>query len=163
MKIQRITLTNFGLFKDLQISLAPTQQKPNNITVFIGKNGVGKSSILTALAISLSWFISRLCTGKGSGKYISEDFILNSANFASIEIEVYSNTYLSESAHSNYIDNRFKWTLVKSRKQQKSCHNNDLINCTRLANIYRNNLSDNNQINLPLIAFYPAERIDIKN
>lgn len=159
MEIQRVILTNFELFKNLEISLAPTQQNPSNITVFVGKNGAGKSSILTALATSLSWFTARLRTEKGSGNPIPENSILNSANFASIEIEVYDNNHPSENADISNINHQFKWTLAKAQKGRKSPYNSNLNDCTRLANIYRDDLSDNDQTSLPLIAFYPVERV----
>ncbi|WP_434057614.1 AAA family ATPase [Arthrospira platensis] len=159
MEIQRVILTNFGLFKNLEISLAPTQQNPSNITVFVGKNGAGKSSILTALATSLSWFTARLRTEKGSGNPIPENSILNSANFASIEIEAYDNNHPSENADISQINHQFKWTLAKAEKGRKSPYNSNLNDCTRLANIYRDDLSDNDQTSLPLIAFYPVERV----
>jgi len=46
MEIQRVILNNIGLFEKLEISLAPTEQNPSNITVFVGNNGAGKVGLL---------------------------------------------------------------------------------------------------------------------
>jgi len=73
MEIQRVILNNIGLFENLEIPLAPTEQNPSNITVFVGNNGAGKTSVLKALTTSISWFTARLRTEKGSGNPIPED------------------------------------------------------------------------------------------
>lgn len=85
MEITRVRLKNIGLFKNLEISLAPIQQNPSNITLLVGNNGAGKTSTMTALATSISWFNAPLSTEKIRGKPIPEDAMLNSANSASIE------------------------------------------------------------------------------
>lgn len=162
MEIKRVILKNIGLFKNLEISLAPIQQNPSNITVLVGNNGAGKTSIMTALATSLSWFTARLRTEKSSGNHIPEDAILNSANSASIEIEINEFFHrldnLNNSDLSN-INHEFKWSLAKTRKGRKSEYNSNLNDCTRLANLYRDALSHNDKTSLPLIAFYPVERV----
>ncbi|MBS0017140.1 MAG: AAA family ATPase [Arthrospira sp. SH-MAG29] len=159
MEIQRVILKNVGLFNHLEISLAPTEQNPSNITVLVGNNGAGKTSIITALATSLSWFTARLLTEKGSGKPLPEDAILNSANSASIEIKIYDNFQPSYNHNLSNINHQFKWILAKTRKGRKSLYNSNLNDCTRLANLYRDSLSHNDKTNLPLIAFYPVERV----
>ncbi|MEI6332156.1 MAG: AAA family ATPase [Pseudanabaena sp. ELA645] len=149
MKIKRLILNNIGLFKNLEIS---TEHNFSNITVFVGGNGAGKTTVLKAIAICLSWFIARLRTEKGNGNPILEDFILNGAAAAAIEID------LSVTPHEGEVDNHFKWILAKARKGRKSEYNSNLNDCTRLASYYRNTLTQDDQISLPLIAFYPVER-----
>ncbi|UXE59463.1 MAG: AAA family ATPase [Woronichinia naegeliana WA131] len=57
MKVKRLELKGFRGFDEIVLDFDTSPQRP---TVFIGVNGVGKSSILDALAILLSWFISGL-------------------------------------------------------------------------------------------------------
>ncbi|MCT7974437.1 AAA family ATPase [Laspinema olomoucense] len=159
MEIKQVILKNIGLFENLEILLAPTPENPSNITVFVGNNGAGKTSILTALATSLSWFVARLGSAQGSGNSISEDAILNSANFASLQIRI-DDSYGGALDPSNSSKrNEFEWTLTKTRKGRKAQYNSHLNDCSRLANGYRESLSHDDQTSLPLIAFYPVERV----
>jgi len=159
MEIQRVILNNVGLFKSLEIPLAPTERNPSNITVFVGNNGAGKTSVLKALATSLSWFTARLLTEKGSGNPIPEDAILNNANAASMEIEICDSSGASDDSNQSEIDHHFKWTLAKGKKGRKAQYTSNLNDCTGLANRYRDALTRDDKTSLPLIAFYPVERI----
>ncbi|NER39120.1 MAG: AAA family ATPase [Oscillatoria sp. SIO1A7] len=154
MEIQRVILNNVGLFEKVEIPLAPTDRNPSNITVFVGNNGAGKTSAVKALATSLSWLTARLRTEKGSGNPIPEEAILNTANAASIEIEI-----CDSSDGSGPCDSHFEWILAKSRKGRKTRYSSNLNDCTRLANLYRDALNRDEKTSLPLIAFYPVERV----
>ncbi|MEG4342183.1 AAA family ATPase [Microcoleus sp. A003_D6] len=158
MEIKRFTLNHIGLFENLEIALAPTEKNPSNITILVGNNGSGKTSILQALATSLSWFIARLRTEKGSGNPIREDAILNSANTAAIEIEICDSLGSSANPNKSETGDRFQWTLAKTRTGRNTQYTSQLLDCTRLAHHYRSALTDNGQTSLPLIAFYPVER-----
>jgi predicted ATP-binding protein involved in virulence len=57
MKVKRLELKGFRGFDEIVLDFDTTPQRP---TVFIGNNGVGKSSILDGLAILLSWFITEI-------------------------------------------------------------------------------------------------------
>jgi predicted ATP-binding protein involved in virulence len=159
MEIQRIILNNVGLFKSLEIPLAPTERNPSNITVFVGNNGAGKTSVLKALATSLSWFTARLRTEKGSGNPIPEDAIFNTANAASIEIDICDSSGASDNYNQSEIDHHFKWTLAKGKIGYKAQYISNLNECTHLANRYRDALTRDGKTSLPLIAFYPVERV----
>jgi predicted ATP-dependent endonuclease of OLD family len=75
MKIKNIYLENFrGFFGTIQIPF-------NNLTVFIGKNDQGKSSILEALDI----FINE---GKGTVKIDSKDLNINAQNDGKNEFKI---------------------------------------------------------------------------
>ncbi|MGL5196906.1 MAG: AAA family ATPase, partial [Chroococcales cyanobacterium] len=158
MEIKRVILNNVGLFENLEILLAPTPENPSNITVLVGNNGAGKTSILAALATSLSWFVARLRSAQGSGNPISEDTILNSANFARIQIKINDSYGGSEPSNSSE-RNEFEWTLAKTKKGRTVHYKSHLNDCTRLTDYYRESLSHNDQTSLPLIAFYPVERV----
>lgn len=54
MKVKRLRLENINQFAQLNLALAPTETKPSNVTVLVGNNGSGKSSIIKTLAIGLS-------------------------------------------------------------------------------------------------------------
>ena len=52
MILKKITIENFRCFKNYEVDLTP------GITVFIGKNGAGKTSLLNAIRYGLSVFFS---------------------------------------------------------------------------------------------------------
>ncbi len=159
MKIQQVILNNIGLFENLEISLAPTEKNPSQITVFVGNNGAGKTYILQALATSLSWFNARIRTEKGSGNPIPEDAIFNTANAASIEIKILDYSESAKHFNQDQTNHYFTWTLAKSKKGRNSEYTSNLTDCTSLANRYRDALTRNEKTSLPLIAFYPVERV----
>jgi predicted ATP-binding protein involved in virulence len=150
MEVKRVILNNIGPFETLEVPLAPTERVPGNVTVFVGTNGTGKTSVLQSLATALSWFTARLRTEKGNGNPMTEEAIFNAANAASVEIKL--DDILGES-----IDH-FHWNLAKTRAGRKALYSSHLNDCTRLANHYRIALSDDEKTSLPLLAFYPAER-----
>lgn len=154
MQIEKLTLNNLGRFENLEVDFAPTAANPSNVTVFIGNNGAGKTSILEALATSLSWFVARMRTEKGSGIAINELVIIDKAPAASITLQLSDDIKTnSEVALSSY-----QWTLVKARKGRKSDKTSNLNQLTKLADHYRQRLTDNDSASLPLIAYYPVER-----
>lgn len=158
MKLKSIKLQNIGLFENQKIPIAPTLKNQSNITIFIGSNGAGKTSILKSIATSLSWFISRLRTEKGVGNSILEEEILNKANAGLIEIAVeIDDSQIQYQDRSK--DDYFQWTLAKLRRGRSSSFASNLIACTRLAEVYRDSLTNDDTVSLPLIAFYPVERI----
>ena len=67
MKVKRLELKGFRGFDEIVLDFDTNPQRP---TVFIGNNGVGKSSILDSLAILLSYFISELHSNLKTGKKI---------------------------------------------------------------------------------------------
>lgn len=145
MQLKHISLSNLGRFRALDLSLAPTENFRSNVTVLIGANGGGKTTILRALAISLSWFVSRLRNDKGSGSPIPEESILNGASSSAVSLTVFQ-------------EHGFKWTVARSRPGQKGEHTSQLQDVSLLTDAYRTSLTNNKYANLPLIAFYPVER-----
>jgi predicted ATP-dependent endonuclease of OLD family len=55
MKVKQLKISSFRGIENLTLDFPPDEP-----TVFIGNNGVGKSSILDSLAILLSWLIARI-------------------------------------------------------------------------------------------------------
>lgn len=156
MQIQSFSLKNIGQFQDLSVSLAPTQDYPSNITVFIGNNGSGKTSLLKSVATALTWFVARLKHDKSNGTPIPESVILNTANAAAVEIIVNDQNLQQQSQ-------AYTWRITKNRTARKAEFTTHLTELNQLTSYYKQWLGDDDQSSLPLIAFYPVERsvIDI--
>ncbi len=146
MKINYLTLTNIGRYKELQLDFANKKKDKTNVTVFIGNNGAGKTSLLEALRTSLTWFIARLGNEKGSGSPIAQHSILNTANYAEIYISV------------SFTDNNYQWLLTKTRKGKKSHTKSNLTDVKNLTNNIKEILTNDESANLPIIVYYPVER-----
>lgn len=131
MKIEGFQLENVGPFSSLAVALAPTETAQSNVTVLIGNNGAGKTTVLKALATSLSWFVARLRSEKGSGSPIDEEQIYNGASSAAISLTARNR------------DTRYEWIVAKVRAGRKARHASQLNNATRLADAYRTALSEN--------------------
>ncbi|UAY96252.1 AAA family ATPase [Dickeya dadantii] len=156
MKIKQFRLHNVGRFTSLDALIAPTADYPSNVTVLVGNNGAGKTSILQALATSLSWLVARVRSEKGSGSGINEGTITNGHTSAAIEVMAQDTPPLSGHAADN--DAEYHWTLAKTRSGKKGQHTSQLNAVSALADHYRSALTQNEQSSLPLIAFYPVER-----
>jgi len=156
MQIQSFSLKNIGQFQDLSVSLAPTQHFPSNITVFIGNNGSGKTSLLKSVAMVLTWYVARLKHDKTNGTQIPENVILNNANSAMVEITVND---LDLQQHTK----AYTWRIAKNRTARKAEFTTHLTELNQLTSYYKQWLGEDDQSSLPLIAFYPVERsvIDI--
>jgi len=154
MDIKKLTLNHLGRFDSLEVDVAPTAEHPSNVTIFIGNNGAGKTSILEALATSLSWFVARLRNEKGSGNTINELSILDNAPAASITLQLSDQAQSSNDSELSL----YEWTLAKTRKGRKSEKSSALSQLNKLVDSYRQQLTDNDNASLPLIAYYPVER-----
>lgn len=162
MEVKKIRLRNIGRFSDLEIALAPLEDLKSNITVFVGNNGSGKTSILRSLATSLSWLVSRIQNEKGNGSPIPELVIKNGTNSATLDISV--TDYYSNIENLELLSlTTFNWTVARARKGRKNQYRSDYSDVTELAADYQERLSKFEKTSLPLIAFYSVERavIDI--
>ena len=151
MEIRKIRLNNVGRFTDLEVAFAPTEKHASKVTVFVGNNGAGKTTILKSLATALSWFVARVKTERGRGSSIASEVIKNAANTAAIYIEI------NDTRHSKR--STYYWTISQSRQGRMGLGTSELADATELAGNYRYHWSlvDEN-ISLPMIAFYPVER-----
>jgi len=147
MKIRQLHLQNFCRFEDLIIPLLDKNDNPNRATVFIGENGAGKTTVLQSMALALSWLTARICREKGSGSPMSDSEVLNGKAFASITI------------YAEHEDNKYSWKLAKSFKGKKKGIESELTDVTQLAEHFRLELTENDSVSMPMVAYYPVERI----
>lgn len=141
MHIHKLTLERFRGAKELPLELDA------HLNVFVGMNGAGKSSVLDAAAILLSWLANRIKSEGASGRPIKESDITNNTSSSSLTLGlmVQSDT--------------FEWTLVKGRQGRRIRPGSSLQQSTELANVLSDRMSqsDRNE-SVPLLAYYPVNR-----
>ena len=84
MFLNRLRLENFRRFKDVEVKFA------KRLSVLVGINGAGKSSVLSAISTLLSWYVRRLVSpnGTGAGMAISERDIKTEALSTTIALAI---------------------------------------------------------------------------
>lgn len=139
MKIKNITIENFRGAGEISIDLL------DNLNVFVGINGSGKTTILEALSISLSWLLNRIQRQNSSGSPISDSDIRFDAPYSIIKISCQEK------------DNNYSWKLVKGAKGKNIDIKSELTEVSELATYFQEILEIEDQ--LPVIAYYPVTRV----
>lgn len=137
MKIKRIKIENLKSIESFEFTCN------ENINVFLGLNGAGKSTILQAISYCLSWYIARIKSTKSNGNIIGDKDIRLGASEAILSIE---------------INNDISWTLIKQKKYSKLKTSNK-SNFTELTSYIESLLIDGMPKFLPVIAFYGVNRV----
>lgn len=155
MRIEVLKLQNYKLFDDQNIEFAYKEKNKSNFTVFIGNNGAGKTSVLAGIVNILSGLIARTISEKGKGTPIKVTDIKNGKNFASITATL--SDYHKERSQE------FCWTIAKTRPGRNTEVRSNLEQLNEVTQKLRQSFTLDENISLPLIAYYPAERtvIDI--
>ncbi len=142
MHIDKLTLSNYRGAPHLEMDLHP------KLYVFYGVNGSGKSTVLDAAAIMLSWVVSRIRHAGTSGRPIQEEDITNGKSVAAIALVC-------------EIENRtIDWKLVKSRTgHSRDKESTELAKLNEYAKHLQSQItSSSEKIDLPLFAYYPVNR-----
>lgn len=142
MHIHKLKLERFRGAQCLPLELH------EKLNVFVGMNGAGKSSILDATAILLSWLVNRIKHAGASGRPITEADIKNGEPSANLEITL------------NEDGSYFGWNIAKVRRgRSKKDVVSVLIPASEAAKKMQSEISESQgQANLPLFAYYPVNR-----
>jgi predicted ATP-binding protein involved in virulence len=115
------------------------------MNVLIGENGAGKSTILDALSILLSWLPARIKSPQGRGAYPKESDIENGKRDCFLIVFTERN------------DTVRNWVLSKARAGREKVEVNSLASLTALTDQFL--LKDEDQIaSYPLVAHYAVNR-----
>ena len=142
MKVKKLNLTNFRDAQALYLELNP------KLNVFVGVNGSGKSTVLDAIAIMLSWTVSRINRSGASGRPIVESDITNGKSTSSIQL-------------SCEVENKMvEWKLFKVRKGHAASEGKTTL---QELNDYTKGIQSkisetSEKVNLPLFDYYPVNR-----
>lgn len=142
MHIKTLTLHNYRGAQSLTMELQP------RLNVLVGCNGTGKSTILDAIALMLSWAISRIRSLGKKGDSISEEDIKIGEPNTSIEISLIDD------------DQQVKWLVGKSRQGYSSSLNfSDFALLNKYAEMIQASITaTKGQTNIPIFIFYPVSR-----
>lgn len=139
MQIKKLKLENFRGIEEIEIELLP------NMNVFVGINGAGKSTILDAIAISLSWLVNRIQKAESKGMTIPDESIRNESNYSSITIDILENNQI------------YNWKNIEFNRGYPNKERLNIRKVNKLAYYYQEKFEKINQ--LPMIAYYPINRV----
>lgn len=142
MKVKRLKMNSFRGISDLTLELDTDEP-----TVFIGINGVGKSSILECLAILLSWLTKRIQTPNSNGRFFNEDDIKNGCKETHNEITISIND-----------GPEVVWSLTKVSKGRSKDTSSNLGDLKRVVDRIHSQLDANSYAAFPLAVYYPTNR-----
>jgi len=151
MRIESIKLKNFRCFEDLEIAFHP------QLTVIVGKNASGKSTILDAIAVAVGTFPSAF-DGIGNYGIRKEDARLVTNKFGD-SFNTSSVYPVSISANGLLENKEVRWerTLTKSTGR---CTLALAKQITEITNAYQNGIIEGDtSIILPLVAYYGTGRL----
>ena len=134
IKILTLTLENFRGIKELQLPFEP------GLTVIAAVNGGGKTTVIDALAMLLSWLTARTKRDSGKGGRIKEVEINNDRKHAQLSLQTSSG----------------EWSIGKTRKGTDYVVISNLLALANIVRQLRGQLETGNS--LPVFAFYPVNR-----
>lgn len=153
MYVKKLFIQNFRGIRKMELELN------KRMNVFIGINGAGKTTILDALAMSLSWWDACWQKRKSPERWMGEPLqfydITNGENFAACTVELSLDDSRSK-------DNNPYWTVTTDRKVGQQNYN-DLIVEPQFGLLRQTvaELLDQEDLYLPPPAVYcPIDRID---
>ncbi|MFW2080140.1 AAA family ATPase [Acinetobacter guillouiae] len=145
--LNELNISNFKRILELKINLH------QNLTVFIGENGVGKTSLLNAIQKNLSWFTAAILKENTNGERIVDKEINNQAKM---------NGYVS------YLNCVFKigsdygihGQLVREPRGITSDLKTDVMEYRKFGRNIRDLIAFG-KVDLPLFVFYDIERFKL--
>lgn len=152
LHITRLTLTDFRKFKTLKVKL------DKSLTVIIGENGAGKTTVIDGITKSLSWLSANIIKQGGVGSRVTDyDVNIGSMSFAEIKLQASLNK-----------NTPYAVSLRKTAKGALKAEKSELDAFEELGDLYRvldyyDRSNGENGINLPLIVSYSVNRANIKS
>lgn len=155
MKVKRLTINSFRKIRNLTVDF-----EPNQPIVFIGINGVGKSSILDCLAILLCQFTDRVLnaledreerqTTAGNTKVVKTSRTLRRQDI----------TNDSQGTHNEIVvktnSGEMSWTVHREQNSPTTRHNTKEI--MHFSEDLISNLKNMSEVNCPVVVYYSTNR-----
>ncbi|MBB1329605.1 AAA family ATPase [Pseudoalteromonas sp. SR43-7] len=138
--MKKLNLSQFRQFEKISVEFEP------QVTILVGDNGSGKSTIIDAIAKSLKYLAATIIKENASRSSL-DDRDINVDELADIATAI--NLLAVEDGQY------FEHTLSKGKRSKGESNHAPI---TILGDIYRNFDRVNNQSNLPVIAYYSIDR-----
>lgn len=145
LRVDEVALFQFRQFEKITVDF------DSQVTILVGDNGSGKSTILDALSKSLIWLSSNIIHENTNCSLPLDSDVNNN------ELSTY--TYI-DCQYSILEKQIFKHILSKPKKGKKSPVDSDHGKIKLLGDIYRFADDKVDEYNLPLIAYYSIDRSD---
>jgi len=156
MKLVSIELEGFRGLAHQTINLEPTPFWGGELQpiVFIGGNGSGKSSILKAISILLTWFTRRIKNTRTNGLFFSFDDVTTHRSYSLVSLTL---------AHQN---DRYSWSIRQKCQKEFKTNNKNLRSeaksgyeaLNQLVKFFHNLMEQDINTPLPVLAYYPTDR-----
>ena len=147
MKLEQLTIKNLRLFGNEEQTINFSADK--NITVFLGDNGAGKTTILHGCTVVLSNFFTAF----------SE---ISNKVFTDTDVRAINNTQRADYLHvrMNISNNDNKPIQIDQYKKGNSndTPKSNLIELKEYANLLKERIDANECVTLPVLAYYGTER-----
>lgn len=142
MILTEIEMTNYRGASALKLEFN------EKLNIFFGMNGAGKSTVLDAIALMLSWPASRIRHANNAGRPIAEGEIMNGKPFASIEIS------------SETTQGKVNWKLLKNRAGHlASDEKSQFLKLNEYTRWLQTQITETSEHgNLPVFVYYPVNR-----
>ena len=149
MRLQQMSISNFRLFGNQRQYIVFNEDKP--ITVLLGNNGSGKTSVLDAISISLSTFLSPF-PGLSQKNYKLEDVHIESSSRIADYLEIMLE--LTTPGHNKKI-NISQYRLGLGKSSPKS----NLVQIKEYAEFLKQSVIEEVPVILPILAYYGTDRV----
>ena len=147
MNLKNLNLKNFRGFTDKEIVFN------KQFNVLIGDNGSGKTTVLDALAISLSTYY--LGVDSNYSKSILDKDIRINIFSESLEFQL-----PTEIKVTGEIDNeQFTWIRDRSTRKGITRQSGDTRSIIQIAKSHQNKVRNNEDVTLPLLSYYGTSRL----
>lgn len=153
MRISTLEFNHYRSARHAKIDLDP------NLNVFVGINGAGKTTVLDAAALMLSWVIARIQSADATGNELPENDILNDKAYAHLELVC--------QAPGRDGENTLEWRLVQARRGRNAKEEphhptlkSDFCQLDTWADEVRHNIGETGGFcNIPVLVYYPVNRV----